>query len=373
MHDSAGLYGAETVILTLSNALAITEYHPVIGCLCGMMDKGNALGKAAADNNLEVAYLWMRNKFDCSVVFQLGKLIRQRDIRLIHAHGYKSNLIGLLASKLFNIPIITTNHLFPPQPLEDKKLQCYSSIDVYFTMKRLSRIVAVSHEIKNKLVAKGIRDTKIVIIYNGINIDKYAKSINSDTLALRKSLNINGNAFIVGTLGRLTNQKGHTYLLEAARAIIEKQRIPVVFVIAGDGPLRAQLERQALELNISQDVRFLGFREDTVELLSIMDIFVLPSLDEGLPMAMIEAMASHTPVIATSVGEIPNVVKDGENGILVQKCDSIILAKKISSLLKNKRLRSDLARNAFHIVKEAHSKETMCSKYLELYDEIIRQ
>lgn len=372
LHDSAGLYGAEAVILSLSKALEMTQYHAVIGCLIGMDHEKSEFGKAAEENKFDVEYLRMRNKIDLSVVLRLGKLIRERDIKLIHAHGYKSNLIGLLASKLLHVPTITTNHLFPLMPLEDRKLQFYSRIDVSFTMKRLWKIVAVSEEIRDKLIAKGVEDLKIAIIDNGIDIEKYAAPNEVDKSALRESLQIRKDSFVVGTFGRLTYQKGQIYLLEAAKTVLA-DNIPVVFLIAGDGPLRVQLERQADDLNIAQNVKFLGFRKDTADLLGIMDLFVMSSLDEGLPMAMIEAMASCTPVVVTSVGGIPKVVKDSENGILVAARDSTMLARKMASLLRNKQLRDELANNAFQTVKEFHSKETMCSKYLEIYDDIIAQ
>ena len=329
LHDSAGLYGAEAVILSLSKALEMTQYHAVIGCLIGTDNEKSEFERAAEENKFDVEYLRMRNRIDASVVLRLGKLIRERDIKLIHAHGYKSNLIGLLASKLFHVPTITTNHLFPLMPLEDRKLQFYSRIDVSFTMKRLWKIVAVSEEIKDKLIARGVEDSKLAIIDNGIDIEKYTSSNEVRKSTLRESLQIGKDSFVVGTFGRLTGQKGQIYLLEAAKAVLA-ENLPVVFLIAGDGPLRTHLERRAHDLNIAQDVKFLGFRRDTADLLGIMDLFVISSLDEGLPMAMMEAMASHTPVIVTSVGGIPKVVKDCENGILVAARDSAMLARKIA-------------------------------------------
>jgi len=149
------------------------------------------------------------------------------------------------------------------------------------------------------------------------------------------------------------------------------EKIPVVFLIAGDGPLRSELETKAAEIAPQGGIRFLGFRRDTAALLKLMDVFTMSSVDEGLPMAMIEAMASRTPVVVTSVGDIPKVIEDGVNGMLVKPRDSEMLAMKIRKLISDPQLRDNLAARAFQNVKDRYSKEAMCSKYIEVYDEVL--
>lgn len=372
LHSSAGLYGAESVILSLSKALKQTKYSSIVGCLIDSYKMKPELGKEAEDSGLDVEYFPMKFKLDPFVIRKIGKAIHQRNIQLIHAHGYKSNILGIIASKIYRIPIITTNHLHPPMPIEDKKLQFYSKIDVYFTMKRLDKIVAVSDEIRDKLISEGLIESKIIVIENGIEIDKYNTLDEFDKLAYKKSLKIDPNSFVIGTLGRLTPQKGHVFLLEAAKKVLSKN-MPVMFLIVGDGHLKDYLEAYAKNLGISENIKFLGFRKDISSLLKIMDIFVMSSIDEGLPMAMLEAMAARTPVIVTSVGDIPKVIKDNENGILVEPRKNDILAEKIIYLLNNEQKRKEFSEKAFKTAVNNYSNEAMCKEYLKVYEEILRR
>jgi glycosyltransferase involved in cell wall biosynthesis len=371
IHDSSGLYGAESVILSLAAALKERNYCPMIGCFTKSEQKMKpALGIAAEEAGLSVAYLKMRGRFDISVIAKLSKLLKEKNIQLMHAHGYKSNIIGYLTSKWSGVPIIATQHLFPPMPLEDRKLQYYSKIDAAFTMKRLSKIIAVSTAIKERLLAAGIDESKITVIDNGIDIEKYSKKCDKSKEDLRRSFGIDNEIFVIGTFGRLTQQKGQKYLLEAAKIIL-REGINAVFIIAGDGPMRGELEAFTAQYGIMEHVRFLGFREDTVALLKIMDVFVLSSIDEGLPMAMIEAMAAKTPVVVTDVGEIPKVINSGVNGILVTAKDSVMLAKKLGQILQNTEQRKSLADNAFQDARRYYSKESMCAQYVAIYDEVL--
>jgi len=369
LHSSAGLYGAETVILNLSKALRQIKCTSTVGCIADAQQNKPELGKAAETLGLDVVYFPMKTKLDLLTVGKIGQVIHSRGITIIHAHGYKSNALGLIASKLYHIPIITTNHLFPPMPLDNRKLQLYSKFDVSFTMKRLDKIVAVSEEIKDKLIKKGLIESKITVIENGIDLNEYTNN-EFDKCAFRRYLNIDADSFIVGTLGRLSTQKGYTFLLEAAKKILS-HKTPAVFLIAGDGPLRGQLEEYAKKLNISENVKFIGFRRNTATLLKIMDVFVLSSIDEGLPMAMLEAMAARIPVLVTSVGDIPKVIENNKNGNLVEPGNSEILADKILSLLHNRPLCEQLADNAFDTVSRYYSKEAMCKKYLDIYNDLI--
>ena len=367
LHDCSGFYGAEAVILNLSTAMKGTAYNPIVGCI---MDGGQSspdLGIAAEQSGLDVEYLPMSMKADPLIIHRIARLVKRRAVRMIHAHGYKSNMIGLIAASISRVPVVATNHLFPPMPLDNRRLQYYSRIDAGFTMKHLDRIIAVSDDIRQKLIGRGLEPSRISVIKNGIDIEAFGPRDGFRSKELRKSLNIDDGRFVIGTLGRLTTQKGHGFLLEATQRIVAKG-LPVTLLIAGDGFLRSRLEEQARDLGIAGQVRFLGYRKDAGDLLRIMDLFVLPSIDEGLPMVMLEAMAARTPVLVTSVGDIPRVIKDNENGVLVRPGDSTLLTGDILRLINDRSLRDRLADNAFRTVARFHSKEAMCADYLSLYD-----
>jgi len=370
LHDSAGMYGAESVVLSLGKALTNTDYKSVIGCMMRGGGAKPALGQAAELCNLQTCYFPMGGKFDLMVLKHLVRAVKEMDVKLIHCHGYKSNLFGMISAKISRTPIITTNHLFPPMPLEDRKLQIYSKIDASFTMKYLDKVVAVSEDIKTRLTGAGISENRIRVIENGIDFDTFARCNEAERIKTRGTLGVREDTIVVGTLGRLTPQKAQHVLLEALKILLEKNaRLSVI--IAGDGPLEGQLRANAEQLGVSHAVKFLGFRQDVVELLHAMDIFVLSSIDEGLPMALLEAMAIKTPVVATAVGDVPKVVKNMVTGILVEPGNHTVLAEGIGYLINNEQRRSEMAANAYENAKDWHSKEAMSKKYCEVYSEVL--
>jgi glycosyltransferase involved in cell wall biosynthesis len=371
LHDSAGMYGTESVIINLSKALSKTYYEPIIGCMTKKHGTKPLLGDTAETSDLKTRYFPMKYKFDPLTVRQIVTMVKESGVRLIHCHGYKSNLVGLICAKMTRISIITTNHLFPPMPLNDKKLQMYSKLDAHYTMKRLDKVVAVSEDIKAKLAHAGIHRTKIKVIENGIDLEPLQQGSEAERTRARQSLGVQEGSFVIGTLGRLTPQKAHDVLLEATKQLLEKNNLLTV-IIAGDGPLEAQLKIYAEQLNISHAVKFLGFRKNIAELLQTMDLFVLSSVDEGLPMALLEAMAMKVPAIATEVGDVPKVIRNMETGILVKPNDATMLAEGFAYLINNNEHRAVMAANAYENVKQYHSKEAMCAKYCEVYDEVLQ-
>ncbi len=371
LHDSSGMYGAEKVILNLGIALKETDFNMIVGCLTNYRKTKPELGKEAERMGLDVEYFPMKIRFDPFVIRSVSDRIRKSDVRLVHAHGYKSNLVGLISARMRGIPVITTNHLFPPMPLSDKKLQFYSKLDVFLSLRRLDMIIAVSEDIRKRLIERGVEEARIVCIENGVDLDGYQAPDGWGRSEFKKSLGIKTDSFVIGTLGRLTPQKAHHVLLKAAKRVIVEKPF-AVFIIAGDGFLKDELKEYAEQLKISQNVKFLGFRSDTRRLLSIMDVFVLSSIDEGLPMAMLEAMAAKLPVVATSVGDIPKVIKNDENGLLVEPKNSNALADKILFLLDSPTVRKTIGIKGFETVKEYYSKEAMCKKYLSVYEALIK-
>jgi len=170
-------------------------------------------------------------------------------------------------------------------------------------------------------------------------------------------------------VGRLSEEKGHTHLLRAARdPALEGQNI--VFLIVGDGPLRMRLEEIAGRGKGPPHVVFTGTRADVERLYGVMDMFVLPSLTEGLPMALLEAIASKRPVVATKVGGIPRVVEEGSSGRLVQPGDARALARAIRDILMDPEEGRRLAEKAYGTVRETFSAATMTQRYVDIYEEM---
>jgi glycosyltransferase involved in cell wall biosynthesis len=229
------------------------------------------------------------------------------------------------------------------------------------------RIVAVSDEVKKDMVKHKIPEVKIRVIDNGIALERFEKQV--ATGRMKTQLGLEERTRVIGTVGSLVVEKGHLYLLEAARPILDIVK-DLKFLIIGDGPLRKLLEEKSEELGIKKHLIFAGQRKDIPELLMAMDIFVLPSIKEGLPMALLEAMAAKRPVIATRVGAIPKVIENKDIGALVEPKDILGLRDAMMSLINDPDRMNLLARRGFDRVYSDFSSDQMGKHYLELYKEI---
>jgi glycosyltransferase involved in cell wall biosynthesis len=209
------------------------------------------------------------------------------------------------------------------------------------------------------------------VIYNGIDLKPFLH-LNPDGSghgqALRQKMNWRDKP-VIGAIGRLAPEKGLKYLLRAAAGVI--QEYPnAQFVLAGDGPDRLSLEAEAKSLGIQNSVSFLGIREDIPDLLSAIDVLAMPSLSEGLPMTLLEGMASGRAVVASAVGSIPCAIRDGVDGILCSAGDADSLSRSLRDLLKSRELRTTLGRNARATVESRFSAASMAGQYAQVYDEM---
>jgi glycosyltransferase involved in cell wall biosynthesis len=358
--SSRGLLGAERVLIELSRALKL-KYNcdPIVGVIKNTYNPHVEIIDEAKANHINSVIFPCNSQFDLKIIHLIRKFISNNKVEIIHCHGYKSNFYGLLAS-MNKIPTITTNHNWLKSHW---KLKLYCFLDSLW-IRFFSKIVAVSDEIKNEMVKYKIPKDKIIVIDNGIDLGRFDKEFSVQNIKMEFSLN--GNMKIIGTVGTLGNEKGHDYLLKAAKEILQAG-VPVKFLIVGDGPLRKQLEQKVSNLGLTDSVVLTGFRKDIPELLSLIDVFVLPSIKEGLPIVLLEAMASKKPVIASRVGAIPKVVKHNETGILVEPRDFFALKDAIIKLIDNPEKANYLALEGYKKVKTEFSAEKMCREYYRLY------
>ena len=368
LHASSGLYGGESVVLALSNALRDRGANVLVACVSMTWRPMPELGVKAREYGLPVEFVPMRHNLDVTVIPKVRALLRAHRIELVHAHGYKSNLIGAGAARPDDIPVVTTNHLHPMMPLNDRKLQFYGQLDMKVTSRFLGMTVAVSEDIKRRIIRDGVPADRVTVIENGIDTNEFMPGRSGS--ALRQSLGLASDAFVVGSFARLTPQKAIHFLLDAIARLAAQGARPQV-VIAGDGPLKQELLDHADKLGISDRVKFLGFRRDTKDLLAIMDVFTLSSVEEGLPMAMLEAMSAGVPVVTTSVGDIPKVIEHGRNGLLVRAGHADELADALHCLITDPAERSKLAAGGRDTVVRGFSQEAMCEKYLEVYGAVL--
>lgn len=367
--DSGGFYGAEKVIVCLAQeTLKDGSYNPIIGCIVQNIDESVALANMARSLGIEAVAIVINNKRLPIDIIRAAKSIQRLRIDLIHSHGYKPSVFGYLISKLIRVPILATCHLWFSGSRPPLKYRVMTWLEV-FLYRYFRRVVCVSPQIKNLLRGRGIKEHQLEVIDNGIDVDTYTKSVEGAATRVRQTLSLSSEEFVVLNVGRLTEQKGQKKIIALAEAMREKG-IEVVFLIAGEGEQRGLLESLITERKLENRVKLLGFREDIGSLLCAADVFFLPSLDEGLPMSLLEAMASGVPVVATPVGAIPQLVENGISGLLVNPGDLNGMYAALIDIRQNRHEAHRLATNALRTVRRTYSSESMYQNYKRIYEEL---
>ena len=308
---------------------------------------------------------WFRI-FRC--IKNLLDILRAQSFDLIHTHGYFADIIGIPASKMLGLPQISTCHGFISN---DMNLKIYNRLDKY-SLRFCEKVIAVSEEIKKHLLRNGVKESKIVVIQNAVQNSYGETNILENRIEKRRLLSIEDNEFIIGYLGRLSKEKGVQYLIDAGLILKEKDEAVRILII-GDGPKREELESLAKEKGLEKEIIFTGFQNDVEKWLPALDVFVLSSLTEGTPMALLEAMAAGIPVIATSVGGVPNVIENGVNGILTNAADSKALADKIMTLMHNPSIGKKMVDKGVETIEKQYNVYQWCRKIEAQYDLLRRK
>ncbi len=292
---------------------------------------------------------------------------RGKRFDLIHTHGYRANLIGLAASRWFGLPIVTTCHGYISI---DRQLARYNKLDV-FLLRYFDRVIAVSDRMKMDLVEKGVHPGRISVIINaaGEGIGGGGTAARTET---RSRLGIHDGVFVYGFVGRLSEEKGLDYLIDAVKGL-SYEKEPWRLIILGDGPQRQALENAVRESGLTPQVLFAGFQSDTEAWYPAMDAIVLPSLTEGTPMVLLEAMARGIPVIATAVGGVPAILFGKENGILVPPADSTRLLEAMRTVAGDPDLCRRLSDGGIRSVQERYDVPSWIRKLRDVYSTTLRE
>ena len=362
--SSIGFFGAENVLAELALELAITDFQPIIGVIKNQKNPHLELVDFARKNDIESAIFEAQRQFDLKAITSIRNFIKGNNIDIVQTHGYKSNFYALFAALFENVNLLATCH---PWIKTSPRGKAYAKIDKLL-LKKFSRIVAISDQVKKEILDAGIPDNKILIVDNGINLHRFEEQF--DTNEIRKQFGIPLTSQVIGTVGRLNVEKGHHILLEAAKIVIQKDP-SAFFVIVGDGYLKKDLSRKAEELAIEDHLLLPGILKEIPKILSVFDIFVLPSLTEGLPMALLEAMAAKKPIIASEVGAIPKVIINNETGILIKSKNVEELANAITDLLGDKDKANLITKNAYNKIAQEFSSGRMAKKYIDIYKNIL--
>ena len=270
--------------------------------------------------------------------WRAGKWAKKRFARILHGHGL--NYLPLFASAQIasGLPLVFTLHNLVPADLTGLERAI-----VQFALRRVTRIVAVSEAVAQSARVAFGPIPQMTVVRNGVDTDRFTNPALPTRDAARAVLNLPPDAVVVLCVARLSPEKGMNTLLDAAH--IARHKTPRLrVVVVGDGPQKSELERAAHSASLGEIVTFLGARNDVPELLRAADLYVQPSLAEGLGLAAMEAMASGLPVVASRVGGLPEVVKENETGLLVPPGDAPALANALTLLLHDANLREAMGR-----------------------------
>lgn len=357
--------GAEKLLVTLLKKFDKEKYKFTVCCL----DGGGPLESEIDNLDIDVIKLGMSKTSFPFAFCKLLWMMKTKKIKIVHTHLYGSGYWGRIAAKMVGVPIIITGE-YGLTLWKKRRHILFERLANCFTDMRITDGEDIR---RNRITREKIDPQKIITILGGVDIDRFDPSVNVDIE--RKELNFTQNTFCVGTLSRLVQLKGLNYLLEATKEIIDVFPT-VLFLIAGDGPARKELEDYAIRLGIEKNIIFTGYCSENqkVKMLALMDIFVTPStLEGGVPVSLLEAIAMQKPIIATAVGAIPDVIKNGENGILIPPKNSKALSDAIIMLIKDKQLREKIAKNGHKQAKDRFSAESVAKKIEEIYDTLLRK
>lgn len=318
--------------------------------------------------DIPVFCLDLKTSLDPRGPYRLFRLLRNRKPQILHLHLPYSGILGRVIGRLAGVRgIVYTEH---------------SVMEMYHPLTRLLNIltyplsrttIAVSEEVQRSIIKHRITSrNKFLVIRNGVDLNCGSTSGGYPDKT-KEVLGIPANHKVVGNVAHIRPEKGHDYLVRAAKIVLD--RCPdVTFVIVGRENINGEinrLEELTAGLGIRKRVIFTGFRQDVFNIMRIFDLFVLSSLYEGLPLALLEAMSMGKPAVATQVGGIPEVIKDGLNGFLVPPRNPEALAEKIIQILQDHVLHSKMSQNAYQVVRKRFGIQEMVKRVEQVYSTVL--
>lgn len=340
---------------TLNELLSVSALGHQLAVVC---QPGARLGGRAREAGFEVFEVPMRGVLDVPALLTMRGIFKRYGADIVNTHSGRDTQLAGMAARCCGRArpmIVRTRHLALPVTSRFS----YSILP--------DHVVTVSRFVADYLASRGIPSDRITAVATGIDLSPYR----AGTGTLRQELGIGDNAPLVGTVAILRKKKGHAELLEAAAGVLS--RFPDAhFVFAGDGPQLDNLQRRVAELGLQQSIHLLGLRRDVVNILQSLDLFVLPTHQEALGTAFIEAAATGCPAIGTNVDGVPEVIRDGVTGLLVPPRDVPALEAAIVTLLADPARRQAMGEAARTFVETRFSRDVMAAGMVDLYSRLLR-
>jgi len=309
---------------------------------------------------------------DFQAFVALYSLIRKEKFDIVHTHSAKAGFIGRVAARLANVPVI----IYSPYGLPFNEYISKARYYLYLTLERLvgrysDLIIASSaSELEMIFKTKIVPKSRTALVENCFDLAEY--KVDFDTIAKKQDLGLRLEDPVIGTVARLTQQKGVCYLIDAAPKILN--HFPnAQFILVGDGELRKDIEDQIGELNLSQCIHLLGNRQDYLEIMATFDLFVLPSLWEGMPYSPLEAMVLGKPVVLTEATGSRDIVRNKQTGVLVPPKDADALAAAIINLLENREFANLIAAQGKKHIEERFDISVIVEEITNLYIKLMKE
>ncbi|MFC1655424.1 glycosyltransferase family 4 protein [Patescibacteria group bacterium] len=367
--DTPLIGGAENQMYLLAKFLDKEKYEVTLVCSdYGHLDEWV---KKFENEDIKVMRLNVFHKHDPRHYFQFKEIIKRNHYDLIHLHVWNPAACryALMAAGKYNIPTVVTEH----DPFELPKLKTYFKQKL---LKKISHVIAVS-ESNRKLMLNLFPQLKnrITSIHNGIDVTWFESQLlsfneNKRNEYREKTFNVAEDIKVILTVAELHERKGVNYLIKAMPFIVKKEE-NCHLVIAGSGGEREELETLVKKEGVMDHVTFLGFKKDIPHLMKASDVFVLPSIKEAFGLVILEAMAAELPIVASDVGGIPEIIKNGENGTLVPPHDEEKLAKAIVKLMADPNLIEKYVTTGFETLKKTFDAKMMAKNTEAIYDKVL--
>lgn len=376
--NALGTGGAQMVIYQIAKFADRDKFDLTI---CGCIKSGHyedafkeiGVYAEAISNNRRSIYLFPLFVYDIMrTLLRILRIIKDRKIDLIHTHLPDSSTYGVVAGKLSGKPVVVSihNNIIIPIKRRAPFRNWLRKIVINAVYRRADMIVCCGEDVAKSMKEKGHvgENVPVKVIMNGIDYEKFAQP--RDVEKIREKLGLPLESKVISCVSRLEVSKGHTYLIQAAARLKNKHPLLRVLVV-GDGSLINELQEQANKEGVAEHICFLGRRSDVPDILAASDIFVLPSLHEGVPLVVLEAMAAQKPVVATNIPGTRELITDGGDGFLVQAQDEAGLADKLDELLSNPETGRSMGEKARAKVKKQFTAKMMVEKFEAAYQNVL--
>lgn len=305
-------------------------------------------------------YTYTKKNKVLSLIKPINKIIKEKQIDIVHIHDSSALSAAILAKMLSN----TKARIIYSRKRNNRIKDNFFS-KLKYDNKHVEKIVCVSKAVEKIYLDVGMDPNKLLTIYDAIDVNKFANK--SSKNIIHDELNLSEDSKIIGNICSLSKQKDIKTFIDTAKLLLKKNPAKLEFVLIGGGELDEELKEYTSSLGIANKIHFLGFRNNINELLPELDILLMTSLTEGLPLSIYEAFASKVPIVSTKAGGIPEVVIDNKTGFLAEIKDKNELERKISNLLENASLRKDIVESAFSVVSSSFDLKNLEENYHNFY------